>query len=253
MGMVIPMNLIFGNYGNQTIAAVQWALEAQLTDVYVISVDTGWAASEWQVQVNAAEAFAKQCGFQVVRLHSKPKFDALMQDRREFPSTKFQWCAGFLKGLALLDWLDEYDKKGLATIILGKRRADSRANFDLAEYIEESEHYGDRKVWYPLYKTDDVEFERLITASGLELLSHRSLECDPCVNSYGADLARVSEDTMSRTHKLEQSVGKTMFEIPIETMVKQARANLKAEPAKSRKYSAEMFDMGCGSPFACGE
>ena len=127
------MNIIFGNYGNQTLAAIQWVFEAKLSDVSVVSVSTGWAAAEWLPHVAAAEAFADRCGFKVVRLASKPDFSELIADRQGFPSTQFQWCAGFLKGLVLLDWLDEQDRRGQATLIFGKRRRDSRANFDLPE------------------------------------------------------------------------------------------------------------------------
>src|ERR1700722_2467845 len=148
------MNILFGNYGNQTIAVMQWAYENNLKDVYIISVDTGFAAESWIDRVKAAENFGKKCGFTVVRLQSNPNFQNLIQERQDFPSTKFQWCAGFLKGLTLLNWLDQHDPSCQSIIILGKRKADSRANFDLPEIILESEHYNNRKLWHPLYNCD---------------------------------------------------------------------------------------------------
>ena len=245
MGTIFFMYVIFGNYGNSTIAAVQWAKQNKLSDVYVVSVNTNWEAENWRHRVQLSEQFASKCGFSVVRLNSKPPFQTLMQDRGNFPSTKFQWCAGFLKGLPFLDWLDEQDASAEAVIILGKRRLDSPINFTLEEYIEESEHYGDRKIWYPLYKHTNDEYRKLLLKAGLPILNTRSLECDPCVNSYGNDLARLRDSDIIKTRELEESVGCHMFSMPIEKMVQQAR--------KHKQDSTHMFDMGCGAPFGCGE
>lgn len=239
------MNIIFGNYGNPTIAAIQWTYEQQLANVYVVTVKTGWEGEGWNKRVEQAELFVKNCKFNVIRLNSKPSFQGLMEDRGDFPSTKFQWCAGFLKGLPFLDWLDQHDAKAEATIILGKRRLASKLNFDLPEFIEESEHYGDRKVWYPLYKHTDAEYQTLLVNAGLEILQTRSLECDPCVNSFGKDLARLAEPDILKTKQLEEKLKKHIFSLPIEAMVKQAR--------QTKEDSDRMFDMGCGAPFACGE
>ena len=72
-------------------------------------------------------------------------------------------------------------------ILLGKYRAKSPALITLPEFIEESEHYGERKVWHPLYDHTQEEIVSLVQRSGLSLLHHRSLECDPCVNNTDAD------------------------------------------------------------------
>lgn len=239
------MNIIFGNYGNPTVAAIQWAFEQGLPIDAVISIDTGWAGRGWLTRVEQAEKFVKKCGFTAVRLVAKPLFEELMIDRGNFPSTKFQWCAGFLKGLTLLDWLDKHDAAAEATIILGKRRLDSKLNFDLPEYIESSEHYGDRKIWYPLFNHSDPDYQKLLQHSGLPILTGRSLECDPCVNSFGKDLARLADSDMQKTKQLEAKVGSHIFSLPIEEMRKQAR--------ESKQDSDRLFDMGCGSPFACGD
>jgi hypothetical protein len=217
-----------------------------------VSVETGWAAAKWQARVEAGEALARHYHFEVVRLCSTPDFVALMQDRQEFPSTKFQWCAGFLKGLPLLNWLDKIDPQCESQIILGKRRHDSRANFNLPEYIEKSEYYGDRKIWYPLYDCSNETFMHLIEKTGLAPLSHRSLECDPCVNSRETELIRMSADTISRTSKLEKEIKKTLFNLPIEKMLLEVRRQ-SDEHTLSNKHSIEIFDMGCGSPYGCGE
>ncbi len=239
------MNIIFGNYGNPTITVIQWAYEQQLADVTVVTVTTGWEGEGWIQRVEQAENFVIHHGYKAVRLISKPLFQELMEDRGYFPSTKFQWCAGFLKGLPFLDWLDEHDPHAEAVIILGKRRLASRLNFDLPEFIEESEHYADRKIWYPLYKHTDDQFQQLLLNSGLEILQTRSLECDPCVNSFGKDLARLVDKDIIKTKQLEEKLATHIFSLPIAEMVRQAR--------QSKENNNKIFDMGCGSPFGCGE
>jgi len=245
------MYVISGNFGNQTIAVMQWTFEQGLQNVTVVSIDTGWADEHWQQRVDQAELFAKRCGFETARLKSKLTFAELMRDRKHFPSTKFQWCAGFLKGLTLLDWLEEVDPSCEAVIIMGKRRGGSRADLNLAEYIEESPHHGDRKVWHPLFDLTDQSFVQLIQNAGFELLNHRSMECDPCVNNISSDFANISDKALKKTKRLEKELGKTMFVMPIAEMVKQAKQA--RDKIKMDIKGGEQFDMGCGSPYGCGE
>src|SRR5258708_4057588 len=106
--------VIRSNYGNDSIALIEairerQALEPHFKKIYVVYIDTGWAAVKWQERVAKSEKFVKQCGFEAIHLKAKVSFPELVIDRTSFPSTKFQWCAGFLKGLPLLEWLDEHD------------------------------------------------------------------------------------------------------------------------------------------------
>ena len=244
-----PTQIIFGNYGNHTIALMQWAYEQQLENLTVVSIDTQWAAAEWQERTIQGEILAKSLGFQAIRLPAKPTFQNLMRDRKEFPTQKFKWCAGFLKILPLLNWLDIEDPQCETVVIMGKRRKDSRANHDLPEFIAEYDHFGMRKVWYPLYNCEDKKFHDLIQHAGFRFLPHRSLECDPCVYNTYADFQRMTENTIAKTESLENEMGKTMFVQPIRDMVQSARASDSVKPQNSH----ELFDMGCGSSFACGE
>lgn len=239
------MYIVFGNYGNQTLALIQWLISAQLADVTVVSVDTGWADETWLKHVVQVENYARQQGFKVERLRAEPNFADLMRERGQFPSQKFQWCASFLKGLPFIEWLDKVDPRNETCILLGKRRLDSRANIDLPERISKSEHYGEREVWHPLFDCPDEKFIKLIAATGFSLLSHRSLECDPCVNSRDDDFLRLCATTVAKTEKLEHELGKNLFSKPISDMVKNAK------PCAAN--STDKFNMGCGSPFVCGE
>ncbi len=243
------MYVIFGNYGNPTVALMQWAHEEKLADVYVVSVDTGWAAESWLARCEAGYALARRYGFQVQVLRPKAQMADLVKDRGSFPSIKFQWCPGFLKGLPLLDWLDgEQDIDGVATILTGKRKIVSRTPHLLEEFIEESEHYGHRRVWNPLINKGDDSFKALIERSGLSLLAHRSLECDPCIHAQAADFQRLASADCKKTRAVEVLVDKTMFERPIDEMVRQ----YKGQACATVMGKHGQFSMGCGDEFACG-
>ena len=241
------MYIIFGNYGDDTIALIEWARQQSLAHVTVVSIDTGWTAPSWHARVAEAEAYVLRCGFATQRLRATPDFSQLVRQRRSFPQQKFQWCAGILKGLTLLTWLDEVDPRVTATVLLGKRRAASRSDFDLAEKIEQSEHYGDRCVWHPLWMHNHAQRDVLVHDSGLALLGHRSLECDPCIHNSQADFVRTAEATVTSIAVLEKDIKQTMFAKEIETM--QAESKNKTDTSIE---PGEQFALSCGAPFACG-
>lgn len=244
------MNVILGNYGNGTIALIQWAKHQQLQDVTVVNVDTGWAAARWQQRIAAGQRLALSYGFQVETITSEPNFVDLMRQRKEFPSSKFQWCSSTLKGLALLDWLDDKDPGCEAKILVGKTRFSSRANRQLAEHIEESEFFDDRTLWHPLVHETEQSFHELITETGLSLLPHRSLECDPCINSTCFDLQQLRAEDLNKAQKLEQEVGKSFYP---QGHIAQLAQEAKQQPPANNAHYLEAFDKGCSSPFACGE
>ncbi len=227
------MYIAIANYGNESTALLQWLAAASLKNVYVLSVDTGWAGDSWQQRVEQGEAFARQQGMQAVRLSSKSTFSELVEQRQSFPNKKFQWCAGFLKGLPILEWLDEHDSACQATIVLATRRTTSRANFDLPEYIDESDYYNGRKVWHPLYAHQSIE--QLLQACPLQRLSsQRSLECQPCIHSDSNDINHLSIKDLEKMQQLEKITNQTMF------------------PAQFFAVNVDYPDMGCGSPWGCG-
>ncbi len=239
------MNVIAGNFANPTIALIQWAVEHKLRDVVIVAIDTGWAAPAWQTRVDNALAYARECGLQTKQLQAQGSFAGMVRDRKSFPSTKFQWCAGFLKGLPLLAWLDEVDPSCEATILLPKRRATAMLGTNLPEYLDESEHHGDRRVWHPLYDCDDATFKALIERAGFDYLGHRSLECEPCIHSVADDFQRMDPAAIERLAQLENEVGQTMFAEPINARVKRHQ--------EAPKTGISKRNMGCGDPYACGE
>jgi len=191
--------------------------------------------------------YAKANGIQFVSLNSKASFAELVKQQNQFPSVQFQWCAGFLKGLVINEFLDQIDMSCEAIILLAKRRCDSRANLILPRRVDSSEHYNDRAVWYPLLDCNDEKFSLLLEQTQLPRISTRSLECAPCIHSNYADFTHLDEMTIARLEQLEQQQNQTMFSHPIRVMCQQAKGK------GNESSSIETMDMGCGSVWGCGE
>lgn len=254
------MHIIVSNFGNESIALIQWAAEQQLTDVTVLSIETGWSAPEWPSHVEHCQNWVSSLGMTPVHLEPKVTFESLIQTQGNLPSRKFQWCANFLKALPLLEWLDsaDVDPSGEAIILLARRRAASRINFDLPERIEEEEKLGERQVWHPLYQHDTQARDELIKQAGFDVMPHRSLECDPCVNSDLNDVLRMDLSVIERTAKLENEMGAQLLDPAIyqgQKTLLEAVQQLKKTATPDNPTStdsSEMFDMGCGNSFGCG-
>lgn len=225
-------------YGDESIALVQWAYEAGLSAT-VVYVDTGWAAESWQQRIQLGEAHAKACGFKTLRIVSEITFADAVIGRGEFPSSKFQWCSALLKGLPFVDWLETVDTAGHAVILIAKRAAAALAHAALPEWIEPCQFHGDRTVWHPMLAVIDAERDALLERAGFVPLNHRSLECEPCVNSTESDLERFNynHNDKQRLVELEQELG----------------SSWKWKPALPvpEKY-LDLFYRGCGNHFGCG-
>lgn len=237
---------IFGNYGDNTIATITFAAQKQLQNLTVVNIDTGWGAENFQARILQGQNYAKQQGFSVVTLKSSHSFSELARERKSFPSAKFQWCTSFLKALPFIAWLDEVDAACEACIILGARRKNTKRQ--LSEFIEESEHYGDRKLWSPLLTATDDEYNQLLKISGLTKLNHRSLECFPCVHSELSVMTGLTERKITEINLLEQEIGQTMFH------ARYSDVDIKKLSQFAIKNKEEtVADLGCGSWYACGE
>jgi len=246
--------IINGNYGNESIALLQWVIEAKLTTTCIVSVDTGWAGEGWLSRVKQGERYARQHHIQAARLQSSASFADLVRDREEFPSQKYQWCAGMLKGLALNAWLDDVDPHCEAVVLLAKRQSAARGNCDLMEFIPASDYYGGRKVWHPLHKHTTLERNQLINKAGFAILPHRSAECAPCIHATPKDLLTLASVDVEKTAILEQGMGQVMFPVALgqEGVAIKSLVRLARQQA-SNVSEDELFSMGCGLPWACGE
>ena len=190
---------------------MQWALERELPDVTVVYIDTGWASSDWESEVEKGEKFAKKAGFKIFRIKPSMQFEELIKHKKGLPSERYQWCSGMLKGLPFLNWADEVDPDATATVLIGKRREESNKRASTPEFVESSEYHGGRRVWHPLYAHTERERDALLYRAGFEPLAHRSYECQPCVNANRNDLRGMTKNDIDRLRKLEMAVGKTMF------------------------------------------
>jgi hypothetical protein len=248
------MNNVFGNYGDGTIALIQWAHENALDNVHVCSIDTGSASSSdsWQQQLEKGQALALDYGFTVKTLSAAMTWSELVLKRKTFPSAQFQWCAGWLKGLAFLEYLDECDPSCEATIVLPKHATSARGDVLLQEWENHSPHFGDRRVWQPLYNLADNDFYDLIRRAGFSPLYHRSLECAPCIHSTPATLSRLTLSDQNKVAVLEQSLQQPLFAASAFGGAQGIAAVVEWAQNQPLDEQSE-YPLGCGTPFACGE
>lgn len=205
------MNVLSVSYGNDSIALIQWAHEQRLPDLQTVFIDTGWAGEGWMERVERCEAWVRSLGYPAIRITPDVQFEELMRMKKGFPSQRYQWCSGMLKGVPFLNWIDEADPERKATVLIGKRREESQERADTPEFIEASEYHGDRRVWHPLYLHDEAARNALIRRAGFDVLPHRSKECDPCINANRDDLRTLAPADAAKTARLEDATGKTMF------------------------------------------
>lgn len=240
-------HVVIANFGNESIALIQWCLEQQIDNLTVVSVETGWQAEIWDNRVTKAGQWLSENALNHRRIKSPHTMPECVNERGSFPNKKLQWCAGFLKGLALNDFLDEIDASCEAVLLFAKRRKSSRANQWLEEYAV-SEHFNDRKLWHPILEMSDERCREKVQKAGFQWLPHQSLECMPCIHPSTHMLQALTKGDIARVSALEQRIQKTMFEKPIHQVVE--AASLK--PISQKNY-LEQLDMGCGSEFGCGE
>lgn len=249
------MHIIIGNYGDDSIAVLQWALEQQLDGIVFLAVDTGWAAQRWLQRTEAARQFAQQHGVDTPNLRAPHDMARLVRDRGSYPNRQFQWCAGLLKGLALNEWLDQHDPQGEALLMMGKRRSASVTQRDLPEYIEHYEVLGERRLWHPLFQHDEADIKALVARSGLAYLGHRSLECEPCIYNTRADLVRMQPVDIQRGCALEAEIGQAL--LPPTSVGGQQQLHHAVDWSREQVPGDEnyhqVFASGCGASFACGE
>lgn len=211
--------IILTNYGDDSLALIQWVLESDLLKnqriegkLKVVYIETGFAGEAWAARVAKGQAFAAGVGLEVVHLKSKITFQETALGRGEFPNSKFQWCSTVLKGLPLLDWLDEVDPGCRFIILSAKRRETLIAPYhDLPEWQEKSDHFNGRAVWHPIIEFTEAERNALLERGDFVPLGHRSLECDPCINSSVATLARLAKSDIKKIKILEETLDRPLF------------------------------------------
>ena len=202
------MNVISASYGNDSIALIRWAYENQLDDVHVVYVDTGWAHPSWESRIAAGRTLSFTYGFDVHHIKGDFDFESMVRMKKGFPSQRYQFCSGILKGLPFIEWSSEYKD---ATIFIGKRREESHNRKDTPLWDFNNKFYPDNDVCYPLYKHTETMRNKLVEKTGLPVLPHRSMECCPCVNASKGDFLMIPPDRVEKIRQLEKETGQTMF------------------------------------------
>lgn len=241
--------IIIGNFGNHSLAVMQALIEKNSSELHFVYVDTGWAAVSWPERVLACSNYAIGQGVKVHALSAQATFAQMVMDRKQFPSRKFQWCASFLKGLTILNFLDEFDPACEAVIISGKRQCDSRRYAELQEFEYDNDLYQGRTVWHPLWQTNHHEFTQLIKRTGLPLLSQQSLECNPCIHTKPNELTYLDSQSITRLEALEQAIGQVMYQ---QSSIR-SLSGLSGKSAGLSGLDLQQFDLGCGAAWGCGE
>ena len=237
------MHCIIANFGDDSIALIQWAYDAQLDNVTVLSVDTAWQAASWKIRTEQARRWINTLGFDYQQLIAEHGFAEVVLARKHFPSKKFHWCANFLKGIPLLNWLEQADPLGQATILLAHRKAMSKSQADLPDKIDASEKFDDRQVLYPLVNFNQKMRDALIAKTPFKTpLNHRSLECQPCIYLTQKELPLTDKD-IKKTVVLEKQIHKTMFS-------KEIGQQLDSIPQQDNYY--DEFAQSCSWDYGCG-
>jgi hypothetical protein len=239
---------IIANFGDDSIALIQWAYANNLTDVHILYVHTGWQAERWQFHCDKSCQWVKKLGFISHKLKPEYDFSRLVEARKFFPSQQFHWCAAFLKGITILQWLDENDENLEMTILLANRRSMSESQFDLPYEIKESERYDGRTINYPIYNYSKLMRDELIKKTPfIKPLGHRSLECQPCIHFIKQDVHTVSLSDIKRIQKMEGKLGKTMFEEPFtEYLTKRCNSDKLEQNYYDEFAKSCSWDYGCG-------
>lgn len=241
-------NIIIANFGNDSIALIEWSRQQGLSGLCVVSVDTGWSAPEWTARRHKVSEYLSRASIPHVELTPEYDFQRLVRERRNFPSIQFHWCASFLKGAPILDWLDDIDLDLEATVMLAKRREQAPSLENLPEFVAEHSAYASRKVWYPLYRHTLAQRNILIQQAGFDLLVTRSLECDPCIYNQRHDFKRLDVRCQDKLALLEAEIGRPMFGVPIHSINPEMFSNV--DVANNDK---SVYYQGCGSEFGCGD
>lgn len=236
------MYFVVANFGDDSIALIEWLHQQKLQGVMVLSVNTGWESENWHQRVEIADKWIKSLGFQHLRLPAENDFSTLVETRGQFPSQQFHWCAGFIKGIALLNTMEEYDDCFEAMVVLPHRRSMSLRHAMLTEWQEDAERYDNRKVWYPLYAHSLEMRDRLIASTPFATaLNHRSLECQPCIHHTAQDQHKIALADIQKVLEIEHKIGQTMFAQSFELHSFPNTTNYYDEFAKACSW-----DYGCG-------
>jgi 3'-phosphoadenosine 5'-phosphosulfate sulfotransferase (PAPS reductase)/FAD synthetase len=194
--------LVSASYGNDSVALIQWCWEFGLSNIAVLYADTGWAHPAWNERVDKCETWVRTFGFIPFRT-SSIGFENVVREKKGFPRQGIQFCTQLLKTEPLSKLQSKLDPEKQATVIIGKRRAESANRANTSEFIFEHPYHNGRAVWHPLFEHSDEERNALLNRAGFDELPHRSDECWPCINANKSDLKRIATEDPARINQIE--------------------------------------------------
>lgn len=203
------------SWGNDSVALIQWLVEAGHENVTCLYNDTGWSMpaygnhEAWLDRVARMEEWARSLGFRCDRTVSMG-MEELVAWKQGWPRQGIQFCTEHLKIIPTQIWLAEHDPQGRALCMNGKRRAEGVARANTPEWIDVSVAHGNRMLRQPLFAHTDEMRDDLIRRAGHEVLPFKSREC-ACINSGAEEILRWPEETVARIERLEAASGRTMF------------------------------------------
>jgi len=204
-----PTNIIIANYSVHSLALICWAKQNLQDDFCVLSVDTGFASYDWNEYLSKVFVWLEAEGVEYHHLKADNSFAELVNARKQFPSQQFSWCAGFLKGITLLNKIDELDADCEATILLSHRKDLSKAS-SLLKNLDEEEKYDYRALEYPLLNKSFGEIEVLVEGLPFESVL-RSRECQPCIHFTKKEFESIAIQDKKKIIQLEQQSQALMF------------------------------------------
>ena len=201
-------NIIKCSGGNDSVALIQWAHEHGLKNVIVMHNDTGWSREDCPARIESiVKPLAKRYGFAWQTLESVG-MERCVKGHSGWPSNFHQFCTVELKLEPYKAWLRQnWPKVNEAIAYVGVRRCESAKRANWPEYKESSYYDLGLPLHSPLVLHTDEMRNDLLARAGVAVLSHRSRECCPCVNSNKSDLLALSERDIAKVERIEKVLG----------------------------------------------
>lgn len=165
-----PRFVIFASYGNDSVALIQWAFEAELRDVVVVYSDTQWSSRDWDRRVSRLERWVHRLGYSASRTQSIG-FAELARQKKATPTQQYQWCSFALKIEPSMRWLEKHDPERRAVCLVGVRREESASRAKFPAFLARSPNHGDRVMLAPLVDYDQAARDALLHRAGVDLIA----------------------------------------------------------------------------------
>lgn len=202
-------NIVIANYSIHSLSLICWAKQNLEDNFYVLSVDTGFAANSWDNYLKDVFNWLNEENIKYFHLKSENTFQELVLARKQFPSQQFSWCAGFLKGITLLNKIDQLDPNGETNILLSHRKDLSKVS-QLLKNLDEEERYDYRALIYPLLDKRYDDILKLTECLPFKPVNH-SLECQPCIHMTKDEFTQISKQDIKKVTELENKTNSFMF------------------------------------------